>query len=369
MRLDQAPRAAFFLSIVLLLGCTDPIDDLVPTRQAWVVMGTTLEITVYRPETESAASVDDLEAAYAEVVEIDQLMSLYRGDSELSALNARAGEGLLPVSASTADVLRASLHYADLTGSALDVTVQPLVELWGFYNVSTAKVPSRGEIESVMQRIGIDRATLDDPSRQVALASNTALDFGGVAKGYAVDRAVEALKTRGVSAGLVNLGGNVSVFGQAEAGRPWRIGIRHPRENRLIGRVNLMSGAVATSGDYDRYFEFEGKRYSHILDPRTGWPVEDIYAVTVVAPNATTADALSTAAFVMGEKRGMDLLSRCVGVEGVLIQPDVDTGVLTAVRAGSDGISIEIDAVVTTKKRTSAGYKDVTPIEGCVWSF
>ena len=177
MRLNHSPIATFVLSLSLLLGCSDPPDDLVPTRQAWVVMGTTLEISVYRPETEKAVGLQDLEAAYAEVVEIDQLMSLYREDSEVSRLNARAGEGLLPVSAPTAEVLRASVHYAKLSGSALDVTVQPLIDLWGFYNVSAAKIPSQDEIDTVLQRVGINRVTLDEVSGQVALASNTGLWF------------------------------------------------------------------------------------------------------------------------------------------------------------------------------------------------
>ena len=376
MRLNHSPIATFVLSLSLLLGCSDPPDDLVPTRQAWVVMGTTLEISVYRPETEKAVGLQDLEAAYAEVVEIDQLMSLYREDSDVSRLNARAGEGLLPVSAPTAEVLRASVHYAKLSGSALDVTVQPLIDLWGFYNVSAAKIPSQDEIDTVLQRVGINRVTLDEVSGQVALASNTGLDFGGIAKGYAVDRAIKVLKARGVRAGLVNLGGNVGVFGQASIGRPWLIGIRHPRENRLIGQVSLMSGAVATSGDYDRYFEFEGKRYSHILDPRVGWPVEDIYSLTVVAPNATTADALSTAAFVMGDVQGMDLLSRCESVDGLLIQPDVKASVLGAVRTDSganqingENPSFEIDATVTPRNLARASLSGATPIEDCVWSF
>ena len=285
-------------------------------------MGTTLEISVYRTEPESADSIADLNAAYAEIADIDRLMSLYRGDSELVRLNSAAGSGMSAVSAKVFDVLSAASHYTRLSSGALDVTVQPLVDLWGFYDVSQAKIPSREDVDVVRRRIGMDRLSLDAQSRRVSMVAGTALDLGGIAKGYAVDRAVTILKARGVPAGLVNLGGNVGVFGQREGGQPWLVGIRHPRTNSLMAEVQLLEGAVATSGDYDRYFEMDGKRYSHILDPRTGWPVEGVLSLTVVAPNATAADALSTAAFVLGPDKGLELLARCADVEGILVQPD-----------------------------------------------
>ena len=370
MRLNQSTYAAFVLSFSLLVGCTETPDDPVPTRQAWMVMGTTLEISVYRPEADRALSLKDLEAAHAEVIEIDQLMSLYREDSEIALLNARADGGVVAVSTRTGEVLSAAKHYAAISDSALDVTIQPIVDLWGFYDVATAQVPSQEQIDAVLQRVGIDRVAWDSENGQAALTLGTGLDFGGIAKGYAVDRAIAVLQDRGVSAGLVNLGGNVGVFGQVSDGRPWRIGIRHPRENRLIGQVSLMTGAVSTSGDYDRYFEANGKRYSHILDPRTGWPVEDIFSLTVVAPNATTADALSTAAFVLGADQGMGLLSRCDGVAGLLVQPDVSSEDLVAVwtdaRHGKPNVqspSFEIDADVKTKMSPST----VRSIIKCIW--
>ncbi|NKB42724.1 MAG: FAD:protein FMN transferase [Alphaproteobacteria bacterium] len=370
MRPNHPTCAALVLLFSVLLGCTETPDDLAPTRRAWVVMGTTLEISVYRSEAESAASLNDLEAAYAAVVEIDQLMSLYREDSEIVLLNAQAGGGPLAVSMHTGNVLSAATHYASISHSALDVTVQPIVDLWGFYDVATAQVPSQGQVDAVLQRVGIDNVTWDSENGQVALAPGAGLDFGGIAKGYAVDRAIAILQDRGVAAGLVNLGGNVGVFGQASQNRPWRIGIRHPRENRLIGQVSLMSGAVSTSGDYDRYFETDGKRYSHIVDPRTGWPVEEIFSLTVVAPNATAADALSTAAFVLGADQGLGLLSRCKGVRGILVQPDAESESLLAVQTdvqrdhpNVQSPSFEVDSKVATK--TWPGI--ATPIADCIW--
>jgi thiamine biosynthesis lipoprotein ApbE len=284
-------------------------------------MGTTFEVTVYRPRSERSQTTADLEAAHAEVVRIDHLMSLYRADSELMSLNGRAGEGPVPISELTFEVLEAAAHYASLSDGAIDITVQPLVDLWGFYRIEQASIPPLDKIEAVLQGVGMDRMSLVSSGRTAALESGTALDLGSIAKGYAVDRALAVLRTRGVPSALVDLGGNIGVLGQAPGGRPWIVGIRHPRREGLIGEVRFRIGAVATSGDYDRYFEVDGKRYSHLLDPRTGRPVEGVYSLTVVAPNATAADALSTAAFVLGPERGMALLAHCEGVEGLLVEP------------------------------------------------
>ncbi|MCZ6768495.1 MAG: FAD:protein FMN transferase, partial [Acidobacteria bacterium] len=296
-------------------------DDLVPERRAWTSMGTTLEATVYRPATARPLAQADLAAVYSAVIEIDQLMSLYLPDSELVALNAHAGAGTIEVSTPTLEVLRAAQHYARLSGGALDITVQPLVELWGFYRMERNWIPPEAKIQEALRQIGPDRINLDTAARTVVLAAGSQLDLGSIAKGYAIDRAIEVLRARGVPAALIDLGGNIGVLGQPPDGRSWVVGIRHPRRDQLIGLLRLRSGAVATSGDYDRYFEVAGRRFSHLLDPRTGWPAEGMYSVTVVAPNATAADALSTAAFVLGPERGMALLSECQGVEGLLIQP------------------------------------------------
>ena len=284
-------------------------------------MGTILEATVYRPAAATTLALADLEAVHNAVSKIDQLMSLYRPDSELVGLNTQAGSGQIEVSAPTFQVLQASQHYTRLSGGAIDVTVQPLVQLWGFYRMERTSIPPLEEIQAVLHQVGADRLHLDASTRTAALATGSRLDLGSIAKGYAIDQAVAALRARGVPAALIDLGGNIGVLGQPPDGRPWAVGIKHPRRDSLIGVLRFREGAIATSGDYDRYFEVEGRRLSHLLDPRTGWPAEGLYSVTVIAPNATAADALSTAAFVLGPERGMALLSECQEVEGLLVQP------------------------------------------------
>ena len=300
---------------------TSSQDDLVPAHRTWTLMGTILEATVYRPAAATTLARADLEAVHNAVFAIDQLMSLYRPESELVALNTQAGAGHIKVSAAMFQVLQASQHYTRLSGGALDVTVQPLVQLWGFYRMERTSIPPLEEIQAVLRLVGADRLDLYGSAHTAALATGSRLDLGSIAKGYAIDQAVAALRARGVPAALIDLGGNIGVLGQPPDGRPWTVGIKHPRGDSLIGLLRFREGAIATSGDYDRYFEVEGRRFSHLLDPRTGWPAEGLYAVTVIAPNATAADALSTAAFVLGPERGMALLSDCEDVEGLLVQP------------------------------------------------
>lgn len=286
-------------------------------------MATGLEVSVYRAASDAAMADQDLVAAYEAIADVDRVMSLYRSDSELVRLNANAGLGPVVLSAMMLDVLQAAISYARQSEGAFDVTVTPVVDLWGFYRGDRVEVPSAESIESVRWRVGAGRVSINSAEGTAALAPGTAIDLGAIAKGYAVDRANAALKSRGVPAAVIDLGGNIGVLGARPDGRPWRIGLQDPRYNKLMGSVSFDRGAVATSGDYDRYFEHDGRRYSHIIDPRTGWPVAGVAATTVIAPTAMAADALSTAVFVLGAEAGLALIAATpcaaalvIGVDG-----------------------------------------------------
>ena len=359
------------ICVGFLLACSQEKTDLQPMQRDWAVMGTEVSITVYRQSAEADRASADLDAAFAAVAEIDELMSLYKPDSELAALNTNAGKGAMPINDHVFSVLKAAVHYAALTGGALDITVEPIVRTWGFFDVKDAAVPDQGQIDQALNRTGMHRLTLNRQDGSAALKSNTHVDLGGIAKGYAVDRALAVLRDRDVPAALVNLGGTVAVTGTHPSGRPWAIGVRHPRDNRLIGEIRLREGAVSTSGDYDRYFEYEGKRYSHIVDPRSGWPVEGVYAVTVVAPNATAADALSTAAYVLGPEDGMSVLAACAGVEGMMIQPNSDQEGL-AVRltpSATADVSFDVDSDPTVSVHVLQPVASVETDVECVRSL
>lgn len=283
--------------------------SLVRLERGWPVMGTLFRASAAAPE--SAAARRALEAARSQVFRVDSLMSTYRDDSELSRINRAAGSGRWTgVSAPTARVLEAALAWARASDGAFDPTAGPLARVWGFHRGEPSEPPP-ARLDSAARRVGWEQVRYDSARRRVLLERRgMRLDFGAIAKGYALDRALEAMRGAGAEAAMVDLGGNVSVFGPPPRDhRRWRLGIRHPREDgRLAGVVELDSGSTATSGDTEQFFVRDGLRYSHIMDPRTGRPARGVAQVTVAAGHGIHADALATALFVLGPEEGRGLL-------------------------------------------------------------
>jgi thiamine biosynthesis lipoprotein len=289
-------------------------------RRAWPVMGTLLEVEVRAADSASAEQA--VAAARAAVFRVDTLMSVYKPESEVSVVNRRAGSDSLTVlDPQTAEVLEAALRFAELSGGALDVTVGPLVDTWGFYRES-GSTPQEAALDSVHRLVGYGKVRWNATDRTVRLPlRGMRLDFGAIAKGYAVDRAVAALRESGVAGGRVDLGGNLRWFGASPSGGGGSVALRDPRNPEdAFALVHIDSGSVATSGDYERFFEVDGRRYSHILDPRTGFPTHGTAAVSVLAPTGMEADALSTAFFVLGPEAGCRLARRLPGVEAVWVR-------------------------------------------------
>lgn len=288
----------------------DTTGEEVVMVRAWPVMGTLLELTAVAPDSGTAR--DALSAGRTAVFRLDSLLSTYRPGSEISRLNRRAGTGRWSrLSPATAGALREALLWAERTGGAVDPTVGPLVEAWGFSGGRPA-VPDPASLDSARRLVGwkaVERA--EQGRRARLLRRGMRLDFGAVGKGLALEEALAAMRASGAVGGMADLGGQVSVFGQpvGEAS-DWRLGIRHPRaEGRLFGTLEVDSGSVATSGDAEQFFVTDrGTRYSHIMDPREGRPARDVAQVTVVAPDGSTADALATALFVLGPERGRSWL-------------------------------------------------------------
>ncbi|MDI6870521.1 MAG: FAD:protein FMN transferase [Bacillota bacterium] len=263
-------------------------------------MDTLVSVTVYGPR-----AVESGRAALAEFQRLDKLLSAYRSDSDLGRVNAAAGKEAARVSRETVELVALALRYAALSGGKFDPTVGPLVRLWGI-EAGRAEPPAPGEVEEARRLVDYRRVMVDVPGRRLYLPEpGMALDLGGVAKGYAAERAVELLRQRGVKSALIDAGGNIVALGARPDGSPWRIGLRHPRRpGEVLGVVEVVNRAVVTSGDYERYFEAGGRRYHHLLDPAAGYPAEGLQSVTVVGPSSTVADILSTAAFVLGPERG-----------------------------------------------------------------
>jgi len=281
-------------------------------------------------------------AAFREIDRVDSLSSIFSTRSAVYQLNQ---QGKI-VSAELAGLTGQALEVSAKSGGAFDPTVMPLIQIWGFYDSTGCerKVPSEKEIEEVLMFVDYRLVTIKgdtvrfDPERmkgvlrvlRVLRAGSPAgyvvtgwgMDLGGIAKGYAVDRAVEVLRREGVKTGLVDAGGDIFCFGERKGG--WRIGIRNPRSenpNDLLGIIKIDSGAVATSGDYENFFELDGVRYHHLIDPATGMPAREAISATVIASTATQADAWATALFVLGEK-GIAVLDSLDDLEGMIVLKD-----------------------------------------------
>ena len=281
------------------------------------IMGTAVECQAFHAVPRQARQA--VEAAFAAVEQVDHDMSLYRSESDVGRLNRLAGQEEMPIHDSTAAVLRESLSVAAASQGALDVTISPLLAQWGFHSVRQ-EAPGPQQLEAALALVDYRHVQFDGTNGTVRLARlGMQLDFGGVAKGYAVDHAVAALQQRGVRQGMVNAGGDLRLLGSHPDGDPWIVGVQHPlAPARLLLALSLDGGAVATSGDYLRYRVYNGRRYGHLLHPQNGYPADTALSITVVAPTAMRADALATAALVMG-RDGLAWLRGQPGVEAFMV--------------------------------------------------
>jgi len=237
-------------------------------------------------------------AAMSEIGRIEARYSRYRADSELSRVNAIAKTGgSVVVDAETAGLLDYAYACFRRSDGLFDITSGLLREAWDF---SCARLPGHGSIEVLLPRIGLDKVAWHNP-RLTFRIPGMELDFGGIGKEYAADRAAGVCQAMGIRHGLVDLGGDIRLIGPRPDGGPWRVGVRHPRDpSTLMAEIELASGALATSGDYERFIEIDGRRYCHILDPRSGWPARGLWSVSVMADECLVAGSLATIAMLKG---------------------------------------------------------------------
>ena len=268
-------------------------------RDNRLLMGTIWEVT--SPNKQASGIV------FSEASRIEQLLSKYVLSSEISQLNRL---GRLKVSAETFYILKRSQEFCRLTQGAFDITVAPLVDLWGFSN-RQFQVPSADKIRAVLLLVGSDKIILHEFDNVVEFKiPGMKIDLGGIAKGFALDCAVKKLKENNINSCLINAGGQVYALGD-KFKIPWKIAIRGAEKSEIAGTLELKDKSASTSGSYEQYFLKDGKRYCHIIDPRTGYPVETgITSVTVMAEEALTADALSTSIFVLGKKDTPGILKK-----------------------------------------------------------
>ena len=294
------------------------------------VMGTDLKIEALGTD---AAKLDlAIAAAVAELNRVEDLMTDWR-PSELMRLNAAAGTGPVEVDPELGRLIGRALDISGFTDGAFDVTYAGVGRLWDFKRVPV-QVPDQAAVDAALLNVGYQRVVMNAERTTVDLPAGMSIGLGGIAKGYGVDRAMSVLMEHGVEHGIVNAGGDLKALGR-KLGEPWEVAIRHPRdEERVLAVIPVVNSCIVTSGDYARFFEYEGQRYHHILDPRTGFPSRGCMSATVVAPEAATADALATALCVLGPERGLELVESLSRVEALLVGLDgevhASTGLISA---------------------------------------
>jgi thiamine biosynthesis lipoprotein len=292
------------------------------TRETFV-MGTKAWVTI-AGLPDSAAGRAAL-AAFQEMYRIESVMSNWRDSSEVSLLNRESQGKPYRVSPELFSIVDSALYYSDKTFGAFDVTVRPLVLLWGFEGGVAKRIPSDAEIARARSLVGYRKVVLDPAASTITLPPGTQIDLAGIAKGYTIDRCIAVLRGLGVADAFVNLGGNVFAMGRAPGDTGWPIGIRDPRGGTgTVGTILLHDRAVATSGNYENYIEIDGQRFGHLIDPRTGRPVESVLSATVVAPTGLESDALSTGFFVLGPDRAKQAAASLPGVRALFAVPRDD---------------------------------------------
>lgn len=283
-------------------------------------MGTTITQRIYGPNAEPVAKMVE-----AELKRLECLMSRYLDGTEVNRLNSTAGISQTALSQDTYQVLEKAVYYSRLCSGVFDITAAPLIKLWGIFT-KDEHIPSPAAIDKVLPLVNYNDISLDSSSQSARLLKpGQSVDLGGIAKGYAADKVLEIYRQNGIKAAFINLGGNVCSFGNKPDGSSWSIGIQHPYKVRgeLIGALTTSDETVVTSGDYERYFEAGSSRYHHILDPRTGYPADSgVKSVTIIAKKSIEADALSTAIFILGLEKGLELLNKFRNCSTVIITTD-----------------------------------------------
>jgi len=259
------------------------------------------------------------------ILDIHNKMSAQISSSEITAINKSAGIKPVKVSRDTFDVIKRAEYYSKITNHKFDISIGPITSLWNIGN-EKARIPADSEIKPLLELVNYKDIILDEKNSTVFLKKHRMkLDVGAIAKGYCADKVANFLKTEGVKDAIINLGGNVYVFGNNKQGENFNIGIQDPTtpEQKPLGKVNLTDKSVVTSGVYERYIEKDGKIYHHMLDPETGYPFDNnLQSVTIIAKKSVDADALSTSTFGLGIENGTKLINSIDGVDAIFITKD-----------------------------------------------
>jgi thiamine biosynthesis lipoprotein len=316
---DGRYHAGMHRILILALALLSPL-----AHAEWVervtdgIMGTRIAVELWAPDAAQGNAA--IEAVLGEMRRVDEAMSTYKPTSELSIVNASAARAPVKISAELFDLLSTSIEYSRITDGAFDITYASVGYLYDFRKQVR---PDEKQIAAALPGIDYRHVQLDRQNSTVHFArAGVRIDLGGIGKGHAVDRGIAVLQARGIQHALVTAGGDSRIIGD-RFGKPWVVGIRHPdRKDEVIARIPLEDAALSTSGDYERYFDADGVRYHHIIDPKTGHSASKVRSATVIGPTATSTDGLSKTAFVLGPEKAIEIYNRLDDIDAVLVTPD-----------------------------------------------
>jgi FAD:protein FMN transferase len=313
----QLLKKTFYLSALLALAA--------PAHADWVrrvtdgIMGTRITVELWADDKDKAEQAID--ALLDEMRHIDDSMSTYKPTSEVSQVNDKAAQGPMRISKELFDLLVTAKQYSVITDGAFDITYASVGYLYDFRKHVH---PNDAQIDKALPAVNFRHVLLDPKNQTVQFSQKgVRIDLGGIAKGYSVDRGIDVLKARGFTRMYVSAGGDSRIVGD-RFGKPWMVGIRDPRkgEGEVITRIPLVDAAISTSGDYERFFEEDGVRYHHIIDPHTGHSASKVRSATVIGPYATRTDGLSKTAFVLGPEKAMEIYNRIDDIDAIIVKLD-----------------------------------------------
>lgn len=308
----------FFLIVIFI---TLQIEAQSTHKRTLKLMGSRFDITVVAKDSIEANSYINL--AIDEISRIESLISSWDSNSQTSLINSNAGIKPVKVDKELFDLIKRSLVITKLTDGAFDISYASMDRIWKF-DGSMTEIPSEADIKASVSKVGFQNIELNDVNSAVFLKlKGMKIGFGAIGKGYAADKAKSLLVEHGVISGIINASGDMSTWGKQTNGDEWKVAITNPlNKNKAFALLPIKDGAVVTSGNYEKYVNFNGTRYTHIIDPRTGYPSTGIISVTVFAPKAELADALSTSVFVMGKDVGINRINQLPNIECIIIDED-----------------------------------------------
>ncbi|MCL1657965.1 MULTISPECIES: FAD:protein FMN transferase [Elizabethkingia] len=299
-------RTDLFIRITLLL-CTISISAQVQRSRLVTLMGSRFQITLV--DKDSISAEQNIDKAIAEITRIENLISEWRPETQISQVNQNAGIKPIKVDKEVFDLTKKGIYFSKLTDGAFDISIVAMDKIWKFDD-SMDELPSEQAIKESVRNVGYQNIILDSINSTIFLKNpGMKIGFGSIGKGYAADKTRDLMKSMGVKAGIIDASGDISTWGTQPDGKPWAIGINNPfNDHKMAAVLYFKENAVTTSGSYEKYAEIHGKRYSHIMNPKTGYPSTGLTSVTITGPNATMANGFSTSIMVLGEKEGLKLL-------------------------------------------------------------